>query len=108
MKTVSLLAIIAFAFLISSVRAEDIAKAIIGKWAATDRVWHIEFKPDGTLLMSTSGSPKPGVYEFYPDGTLWITMQSGSHFRTKASLLPSGHLVLTDADGSFVEFRRVE
>jgi len=59
---------------------------IVGEWQAPGKPWRIEFRPDKTLVSSTSPSQPspsqawtsgPGTYSVDYFGTLWVTLNNG-------------------------------
>src|SRR5262249_6130881 len=89
-------------------QAATAVSALLGKWEATDRPWHIEFATSGVIRMSTIGPVRIGTYRLDTDGTLWVQMADGQKLKANVKLVNQDKLVLTDPDGSFTSFRRVE
>src|ERR1700730_8626704 len=67
-----------------SVKLVDIP--IVGEWQAPGKPWHIVFRPDKTLLSSTSPlqpsasqawTSGPGTYSVDYFGTLWVKLNNG-------------------------------
>jgi hypothetical protein len=59
---------------------------IVGEWRAPGKPWRIEFRPDKTLVSSTSSSQPsasqawtsgPGTYSVDYFGTLWVKLSNG-------------------------------
>jgi hypothetical protein len=59
---------------------------IVGEWQAPGKPWRIEFRPDKTLVSSTSPSQPsasqawtsgPGTYSVDYFGTLWVKLNNG-------------------------------
>ena len=59
---------------------------IVGEWQATGKSWRIVFRPDKTLVSSTSASQPsasqawtsgPGTYSVDYYGTLWVKLNNG-------------------------------
>jgi hypothetical protein len=59
---------------------------IVGEWQAPGKPWHIVFRPDKTIVSSTSPSQPstsqawtsgPGTYSVDYFGTLWVTLNNG-------------------------------
>ena len=59
---------------------------IVGEWRAPGKPWRIEFRPDKTLVSSTSPSQPegsqawpsgPGTYSVDYYGTLWVKLKGG-------------------------------
>ncbi|MGI8567938.1 MAG: hypothetical protein ACR2KT_02045 [Methylocella sp.] len=67
----------------SNVKLVDIP--IVGEWQAPSKPWRIVFRPDKTLVSSTSSQPSasqawtsgPGTYSVDYFGTLWVTLNNG-------------------------------
>ncbi len=91
--------------------------SIAGEWQALRQPWHMELKPDKTIVSSTGPSQadasKPstagkGTYKVDFFGTLWVTLDNGKVF--KAILNPEMpnrfDLVQMDTEGVTV-FERV-
>lgn len=81
--------------------------AILGEWQATDRPWHIMFRADKTIGMSTIGPLKLGTYRLDSNGTLWVDMQNGQHFRAAVRMPSHDQINLADPDGTLTSFQRV-
>jgi len=81
---------------------------ILGEWQATDKPWHIVFRSDNTIGMSTLfGSLKPGTYRLDTSGTLWVDMQDGHRYKASVKMPNRNRMNLIDADGVFTSFERV-
>ena len=52
---------------------------IVGEWQAPGKAWRIVFRPDKTLVSSTSPSQSsgPGTYSVDYFGTLWVKLNNG-------------------------------
>src|ERR1700719_2335782 len=51
---------------------------IVGEWQASAKPWHIVFRPDKTLVSSTSPSQSGrGTYSLDYYGTLWVKLNNG-------------------------------
>jgi hypothetical protein len=51
---------------------------IVGEWQAPGKPWRIVFRPDKTLVSSTSPSQSgPGTYSVDYFGTLWVKLNNG-------------------------------
>jgi hypothetical protein len=87
--------------------AQEEKVAIVGRWEATDRTLHFQFFADGRVSASTFRS-KSGTYVLDEKGTLLIALSDGTRLITRVSMSKTGQLVMTDADGSFVTFNKVE
>jgi hypothetical protein len=62
---------------------------IVGEWQAPGKPWRIEFRPDKTLVTSTSPSQPsasqawtsgPGTYSVDYFGTLWVKLNNGKTY----------------------------
>jgi hypothetical protein len=83
-------------------------RGILGTWEATDRVWYIEFAPDGVIRMRTHGPAKTGTYRHDAHGILWVRMDNGQDYRAPLKLVRQDRLLIMKPDGSIITFRRVE
>jgi hypothetical protein len=83
-------------------------RGILGTWEAADRVWHIEFAPDGVIRMRTHGPAKTGTYRLDAHGILWVRMDNGQDYRAPLKLAHQDQLLIMKPDGSIITFRRVE
>jgi hypothetical protein len=83
-------------------------RGILGTWEATDRVWSIEFAPDGVIRMKTHGPAKTGTYQLDAHGILWVRMENGQDYRAPLKLVHHNELLIMKPDRSFITFRRVE
>ena len=83
-------------------------RGILGTWEAADRVWHIEFAPDGVIRMRTHGPAKTGTYRHDAHGILWVRMDNGQDYRAPLKLVHQNQLLIMKPDGSIITFRRVE
>jgi hypothetical protein len=85
---------------------------IVGEWQASSKPWRIVFRPDKTLVSSTSPSQPsasqawssgPGTYSVDYFGTLWVTLNNGKIYSaalaaenpTRFDLIESDTLVPT-------------
>lgn len=75
---------------------------------ATNRPWNIAFRSDGTIFMSTIGPAKSGSYRVDAGAVLLVHMDDGERFKAAISLPRPDQLVLTDDDGAFTTFQRVQ
>ena len=51
---------------------------LVGEWQAPGKPWRIVFRPDKTLVSSTSPSQSgPGTYSVDYFGTLWVKLNNG-------------------------------
>jgi hypothetical protein len=83
-------------------------KSIVGTWEAVDRVWHIEFAPDGVIRMRTHGPTKTGTFRYEAPGILWVRMDNGQDYRAPLKLVHQNQLLIMKPDGSIITFKRVE
>ena len=83
-------------------------RGILGTWEAADRVWHIEFAPDGVIRMRTHGPAKTGTYRLDAHGILWVRMDNGQDYRAPLKLVHQDQLLIMKSDGSIITFRRVK
>ena len=60
---------------------------IVGEWQAPGKAWRIVFRPDKTLVSSTSPSQSsgPGTYSVDYFGTLWVTLNNGKIYSAALS-----------------------
>jgi hypothetical protein len=77
---------------------------IVGEWQAPGKPWRIVFRPDKTLVSSTSPSQSgPGTYSLDYYGTLWVKLSNGkiysaalaAEYPTRFDLIDSDTLVPT-------------
>jgi hypothetical protein len=80
---------------------------IVGEWQAPGKPWRIVFRPDKTLVSSTSpsqaGTSAPGTYSVDYFGTLWVKLNNGKIYSaalaaenpTRFDLIESDTLVPT-------------
>ena len=59
--------------------------AIVGEWQAAGRPWHIVFRADKTIGMSSVGSAdpgniEPGTFRLWTEGNVLIDMKNGRNF----------------------------
>ncbi|MGH6853537.1 MAG: hypothetical protein ACREDJ_10180 [Methylocella sp.] len=81
--------------------------AIVGEWRAAGRPWHIVFRTDKTVGMSSVGSPEPGNMEpgtFRPwtEGNVLIDMKSGRNFTAIFRALTPNQFDLVDSENGAV------
>ena len=67
---------------------------LVGEWQAPGKPWRIEFRPDKTLVTSTSPSQPsasqawtsgPGTYSVDYFGTLWVKLKNGKIYSAALS-----------------------
>ena len=59
---------------------------IAGEWQAPSKPWRIVFRPDKTLVSSTSPSQSgPGTYSVDYFGTLWVKLNNGKIYSAALS-----------------------
>jgi hypothetical protein len=77
---------------------------LVGEWQAPGKPWRIVFRPDKTLVSSTSPSQSgPGTYSVDYFGTLWVKLNNGKIYSaalaaenpTRFDLIESDTLVPT-------------
>jgi hypothetical protein len=77
---------------------------IVGEWQAPGKPWRIVFRPDKTLVSSTSPAQSgPGTYSLDYYGTLWVKLSNGkiysaalaAEYPTRFDLIDSDTLVPT-------------
>ena len=92
----------------------DIARDILGRWSARYRPWKVDFESDGTVQMSTIGTAKRGRYHLvgsgappYSTAEVYMDMENGGRFKATVSMKDAETLILTDPDGTSVEFKRL-
>jgi hypothetical protein len=77
---------------------------IVGEWQAPGTTWRIVFRPDKTVVSSTSPSQSgPGTYSVDYFGTLWVKLNNGkiysaalaAEYPTRFDLIESETLVPT-------------
>lgn len=78
---------------------------LVGEWQALGKPWRIVFRPDKTLVSSTSPSQSgPGTYSVDYFGTLWVKLNDGKIYSaalaaenpTRFDLIESHTLVPTE------------
>jgi hypothetical protein len=83
-----------------------VATEMLGQWQAIDRPWHIVFRPDHSIGMSTIGPMRRGSYRLDSDDQLWVDMQDGGRFKAKVSIPAHDRMNLVNPDGESISFQR--
>jgi hypothetical protein len=104
-KTVAIA--MAFLFGLAMGIAGSLDNALLGRWQASDKPWHIEFQANGIIYMSTIGPAKRRTYRLDSSDIVWINMEGGGGFKAAVSMPNANVMILTDADRSFTQFRKV-
>ncbi len=80
---------------------------IVGEWQAPGKPWRIVFRPDKTLVSSTSPSQSsasqawtsgPGTYSVDYYGTLWVKLSNGKIYSAALTAESPGRFDLIDSD----------
>jgi len=101
-------------FVLLRPRPGDFVKtsAVVGEWQAVGRSWHIVFRSDKTVGMSSIGSPdsqgmEPGTYSLQPERNVAIKMKNGRSFRAEFRELTPDQFDLIDLNsGAVTAFSR--
>ncbi len=86
--------------------------AIVGEWQAAGRPWHIVFRADKTMGMSSIGSAEPGYMEpgtfrLSSEGTVLINMKNGKDFTaTFREFTPNQFDLVDSENGAVTVFAR--
>lgn len=86
--------------------------AIVGEWQAAGRPWHIVFRADKTIGMSSIGSAEPdnmepGTYRVWTEGNVLINMKNGRDFTaTFRELTPNQFDLVDSENGAVTVFAR--
>ncbi|MGH6834891.1 MAG: hypothetical protein ACREC9_04905 [Methylocella sp.] len=86
--------------------------AIVGEWRAAGRPWHIVFRTDKTIGMSSAGSAEPGnmesgTYRLWTEGNVLISMKNDRDFTATFRELTPNQFDLVDAkNGAVTVFAR--
>jgi hypothetical protein len=86
--------------------------AIVGDWQAAGRPWHIVFRPDKTIGMSSIGSAEPGYMEpgtfrLSSEGNVLINMKNGKDFTaTFREFTPNQFDLVDSENGAVTVFAR--
>jgi hypothetical protein len=86
--------------------------AIVGEWQAAGRPWHIVFRTDKTMGMSSIGSAEPGYMEpgtfrLSSEGIVLINMKNGKDFTaTFRQFTPNQFDLVDSASGAVTVFAR--
>jgi hypothetical protein len=86
--------------------------AIVGEWQAAGRPWHIVFRTDKTIGMSSIGSAEPGnmepgSYRLWTEGNVLISMKNGRDFTaTFRELTPNQFDLVDSENGAVTVFAR--
>ncbi|PZR88572.1 MAG: hypothetical protein DLM68_07255 [Hyphomicrobiales bacterium] len=77
--------------------------AIVGEWQAAGRPWHIVFRTDKTIGMSSVGSAKPdnmelGTFRLWTEGNVLIKMKNGRDFTATFRELTPNQFDLVDSE----------
>ena len=81
--------------------------AIVGEWQAAGRPWHIVFRADKTIGMSSIGSAEPGYMEpgtfrLLSEGDVLINMKNGKVFTATFREFTPNQFDLVDAENGAV------
>jgi hypothetical protein len=72
---------------------------IVGEWQAPGKPWRIVFRPDKTLVSSTSPSQSgPGTYSVDYFGTLWVKLNNGKIYSAALAAESPGRFDLIESD----------
>jgi len=86
---------------------------IAGEWQAAGRPWHIVFRTDKTMGMSSVGSAEPGsmepgTFRLWSEGNVIIDMKNGRNFTaTFRELTPNQFDLVDSENGAVTVFARV-
>ena len=86
--------------------------AIVGEWQAAGRPWHIVFRTDKTMGMSSIGSAEPGYMEpgtfrLSSEGNVLINMKNGKDFTaTFREFTPNQFDLVDSENGAVTVFAR--
>jgi hypothetical protein len=86
--------------------------AIVGEWQAAGRPWHIVFRADKTIGMSSIGSAEPdnmepGTYRLWTERNVLINMKNGKGFTaTFRELTPDQFDLVDSENGAVTVFAR--
>ena len=86
--------------------------AIVGEWQAASRPWHIVFRADKTIGMSSIGSAEPGnmepgTFRLWTEGNVLINMKNGKDFTaTFRDFTPNQFDLVDSANGAVTVFAR--
>ena len=86
--------------------------AIVGEWQAAGRPWHIVFRTDKTMGMSSIGSAEPGYMEpgtfrLSSEGIVLINMKNGKDFTaTFREFTPNQFDLVDSENGAVTVFAR--
>jgi hypothetical protein len=81
--------------------------AIVGEWQAAGRPWHIVFRADKTIGMSSIGSAEPGYMEpgtfrLWSEGNVMINMKNGKVFTATFREFTPNQFDLVDSESGAV------
>ena len=72
---------------------------IVGEWQAPGKPWRIVFRPDKTLVSSTSPSQSgPGTYSVDYFGTLWVKLNNGKIYSAALTAESPNRFDLIESD----------
>ena len=86
--------------------------AIAGEWQAAGRPWHIVFRTDKTIGMSSvdsaePGNMEPGTFRLWSEGNVLINMKNGKDFTaTFRELTPNQFDLVDSENGAVTVFAR--
>ena len=86
--------------------------AIVGEWQAAGRPWHIVFRADKTIGMSSVGSAEPGnmepgTFRLWSEGNVLINMKNGKNFMaTFREFTPNQFDLVDSENGAVTVFAR--
>ncbi len=86
--------------------------AVVGEWQAAGRPWHISFRTDKTMGMSSgsaeSGNMEPGTFQLWTEGNVIIKMKNGREYSaTFRELTPNQFDLIDSENGAVTVFKRV-
>jgi len=81
--------------------------AIVGEWQAAGRPWHIVFRTDKTIGMSSVDSAEPGTFRLWTEGNVLIKMKNGRDFTaTFREFTPNQFDLVDSENGAVTVFAR--
>lgn len=86
---------------------------VVGEWQANGRPWHIVFRANKTIDMSSegaveAGSTEPGTFLLWTEGNVIIKLQSGRVFTAPFRGLTPNQFGLVDSEnGAVTVFKRI-
>jgi hypothetical protein len=86
--------------------------AIVGEWQAAGRPWHIVFRVDKTIGMTSidsaePGKMEPGTFRLWSEGNVLINMNNGKNFTaTFREFTPNQFDLVDSENGAVMVFAR--